>query len=148
MFGFEETLTPQELEAKQSKPMKNMGKTKQTNENKEKAEAEYYVGNWDTEGRAKLKQLQKRRLNLSSTRYEKWDSYDKYLLETHLVEIRKKHLQHEKHRSAAEAEEAAREDVRARRNARRDRGEDRNSAGKGDETYQRRDVEAILVDFV
>ena len=85
MFGFEETLPPQELEAKQSKPMKNMGKTKQTNENKEKAEAEYYVGNWDTEGRTKLEQLQKRRLNLSSTRYEKWDLYDKYLLETHLV---------------------------------------------------------------
>ena len=101
MFGFEETLTPQELEAKQSKPMKNRGKAKQTNENKEKAEAEYYVGNWDTEGRAKLEQLQKRRLSPSSTRYEKWDSYDKYLLETHLVEIRKKHLQHEKHRSAA-----------------------------------------------
>ena len=101
MFGFEETLTPEELEAKQSKPMKNMGKTKQTNENKEKAEADYYVGNWDTEGRAKLEQLSKRRLSPSSTRYEKWDSYDKYLPETHLVEIRKKHLQHEKHRSAA-----------------------------------------------
>ena len=100
-----------------------MGKTKQTNKtisNKDKAEAEYNVGNWDTEGRANLEQLQaaKRELGPSSTRYEKWESYDKYLLETPRRDS-KKHLEHEKHHSAAEAEEEAREDVQSRRNARR-----------------------------
>ena len=96
-----------------------MGKPKQTSSNKDKAEAEYTISNWDAKGRAKLDQLAKEKEKVSQRMYEKWDAYDRYLLETHLVAIRKRHSLHEKQRSAAEDQSVAEEEARNSRAARR-----------------------------
>ena len=96
-----------------------MGKPKQTSSNKDKAEAEYTISNWDAKGRAKLDQLAKEKEKVRQRMYEKWDAYDRYLRETHLVAIRKRHSLHEKQRSAAEDQRVAEEEARNSRAARR-----------------------------
>ena len=99
-----------------------MGKPKQTSSNKDKAEAEYTISNWDAKGRAKLDQLAKEKEKVSQRMYEKCDhhdAYDRYLLDTHLVAIRKRHSLHEKQRSAAEDQRVAEEEARNSRAARR-----------------------------
>ena len=47
-----------------------MGTPKQLSSNKDKAEAEYTISNWDAKGRAKLDQLAKEKEKVSQRMYE------------------------------------------------------------------------------
>lgn len=143
----EETLALDKMPNKQSST-KDRGDAE--NANKDRAEAEYTVSNWDSMGRAKLDQLQAAKAKVTNSKYEKWASYDRYLLETHLVNIRTKFSRQERQRNAAEEAEEAADAARARRAEKRQSssGGHGKSAEREDETYQRRDIQAILLYFV
>ena len=121
-----------------------------------KAEKEYTVSNWDAVGRVKLEQLQAAKEKLSArsngiSMYAKWDPYDKYLLETHLGQIRKQHAQLERQRSVVEEQTRADDELRTARIARKKAAKTA-KAGKEDsescETFQRRDLQVMLVYFL
>ena len=126
---------------------------------KERAWGEYTVKNWDKKGRNKLDELTKSKTKITTSQYEKWNVYDKYLLETHLVGIRKEYTQQMKKNLAADEQRRREDEARALRAEKRKgfqlaekrEAEAMKIVGSGgkkdemedeDETYQRRNIEA------